>query len=381
MTFAGPPRPKASSAGTVGGSNVEVKPHSSVDLEAVMRRLTSAITLLLLAAAAGPVSATAASGTTIGGPDGQRTFVVRAIGTDSFRAAALNNTRFAVGTDRATGHAAVLNLRTGVQTDLGTLGGYQSEGTALNDAGQVVGYADLGGGPSHAFVWSFRTGKMTDLGTLGGDFSYATAINNRGQVVGSSSTASGDTHAFVWDPRTRTMTDLGTLGGIRSTASDINERGQIVGDSAAPDVSHAVLWSARSHRLTDLGLLPDVVGTSATSINDRGDVVGFGNNVGDYTSRSFIWSTRTRVMRPLQVLAGQSTEAAAINDRGYVVGTVVSTDWQDQACWVWNARTGSVTFLPTLDESSFSTWVYDVNNALRVVGGSGGRSALWTPAS
>ena len=63
----------------------------------------------------------------------------------------------------------------------------------------------------HAVLWDPVTGK-TDLGTLGGDESDAWAVNERGQVTGAAATASGERHAFLWDPVTG-MTDLGTLGG------------------------------------------------------------------------------------------------------------------------------------------------------------------------
>jgi len=61
--------------------------------------------------------------------------------------------------------------------DLGTLGGTHSFGTAINLAGQVVGYGDTAGDLAlHAFV--YKGGSMIDLGTLGGTKSYAHAINS-----------------------------------------------------------------------------------------------------------------------------------------------------------------------------------------------------------
>src|SRR5260370_33645707 len=83
---------------------------------------------------------------------------------------------------------------------------------------------------------------VTDLGTLGGMNSQATGINNRGQVVGSS-TLQGDaiTRAFLWEDGL--MTDLGYVGGTVSKANSINNRGQTVGASeiTANAARHAAL--------------------------------------------------------------------------------------------------------------------------------------------
>lgn len=85
------------------------------------------------------------------------------------------------------------------KTNLGTLGGSFSIGTAINDSDQVVGSSQDEDefGPEHAFLW--QSGTMTDLGTLstvGSDYSKALAINSSGQIAGESNTATGELHAF-----------------------------------------------------------------------------------------------------------------------------------------------------------------------------------------
>jgi probable HAF family extracellular repeat protein len=99
------------------------------------------------------------------------------------------------------------------------------------------------------------TYTLTDLGTLGGASSYAYGLNNAGQVVGVAQLANLQQHAFVWD--NGVMTDLDpndfTFGGPASTANAINDAGQIVGFGFTP--WHAVLWpTARPVALITWGM-------------------------------------------------------------------------------------------------------------------------------
>ena len=114
-----------------------------------------------------------------------------------------------------------------------------------------------------------------------------------------------------------TVTDLGTLpGGYESTATGINNNGQVVGygNGASGD---AFLYSGGS--MTDLGTLGSQ-GSFACGVNDLGQVVGSSvTSVGNQLA--FIYSDG--VMTPLGTLPGNSYPDAcayAINDRGQAVG-------------------------------------------------------------
>lgn len=122
------------------------------------------------------------------------------------------------------------NGTNGAMIDLGGWDGGSNVATAINAAGQVVGYGLDLFGRNHAFRTapnSLINPLTDDLGTLGGDHSAAADINTRGDVVGSSSVFGGASHAFLF--RDGVMTDLGTLGGQESVAAAINDSGQVVG--------------------------------------------------------------------------------------------------------------------------------------------------------
>src|SRR5262245_9583681 len=61
----------------------------------------------------------------------------------------------------------------------------------INEAGDVAGY-HYGSGYTRAFL--YRSGVFTDLGTLGGSYSYPEDINASGVVVGYSYIANDNTY-------------------------------------------------------------------------------------------------------------------------------------------------------------------------------------------
>ncbi len=131
--------------------------------------------------------------------------------------------------------------------DMGTLGGASAQATAINEAGFVTGnsaYTEKSK-DVHAFLvradsqLEISAQPMMDLGTLGGTESYGTALNANNHVVGYSSTEDGRIHAFLYNGK---MTDLGSLGekspqSDQSVALGVNSADQVVGYSYLPVTS------------------------------------------------------------------------------------------------------------------------------------------------
>jgi probable HAF family extracellular repeat protein len=250
--------------------------------------------------------------------------------------------------------------------ELDTLGGIETRASDINSAGQVVGSSELSFSVHHAVRWDGAT--ATDLGTLGGDVSYATGINDSGQVVGTSHTTSAD-HPVLWNGTTPTdLTDLrapdtfrpfgindagqilggsflfsaygspgiwdGTtftdLGGGFSAASDINNAGQVVGQTRlSPHAvnTQAALWNGTT--LTDLGSLTGHRSSTATGINDAGQIVGCAGP-DPYNYHAFLWSgaTATDLGPPLE-----GSCASDINNAGQIVGNT------EHGPALWNGTT------------------------------------------
>ena len=108
----------------------------------------------------------------------------------------------------------------------------KSRGSAVNDAGQVVGWSYLpNDSAAHAFL--VDGGPMMDLGTVSGwSNSYATGINAAGTIVGNSS-ESGTGGPFVGSAGGRLVdlnTYIDTFLQIVTRATAINDAGQILAD-------------------------------------------------------------------------------------------------------------------------------------------------------
>ncbi len=187
--------------------------------------------------------------------------------------------------------------------------------TAVNDIGQIVGYAFNDSDKSrHAFITGSGGVGLTDLGTLGGTESYASGINNAGQVTGAFRTADEEWHAFITGPNGAGMTDLGNLGGYAVVPSAINNSGQVVGVVETGLGSNGFMTGANGQGVTYLGSL-----IYAEDINDSGQVAGTFLTPESW-SRAFITGPNGEGMTDLGTLGGLESFANALNNSGQVIG-------------------------------------------------------------
>ena len=228
--------------------------------------------------------------------------------------------------------------RKGRMSALPTLGGNNAQASAINNRGQITGFAENGAVDSSCsanatnnriqlpVIW--EDGKARALPTLTGDVDgEANAINDRGQAVGNTGTCGGATnHAVSWENGAASqLFDYGTF----ALAFGINNQGQIVGMVGSPDIPtfYAALW--QNGAITNLHTLPGDFAAIASGINNHGQVVGSTLDSSFNWSHAFIW--QDGVMTDLGTLFPATsnllpTMANQINERGQIVGmaTVLS---------------------------------------------------------
>ena len=203
----------------------------------------------------------------------------------------------------------------------------------VNDAGFAVGSKrryGLAGSSAIMIAPPYNSinnlADVTYLPTPAGG--VASAINNANIIVGTTgnnSRTDAYATAFVYDGSAPTL--LGTLGGLRSSGLDINECNTVVGssDTGADIFSHAFIWNPECNGLDAAGMedlngkvdKPDNwVLTSATAINERGDIVGTAQVTTDAGSENhgFLLLADGTVVPPPPIKPNQAPEAIVSAD-------------------------------------------------------------------
>jgi probable HAF family extracellular repeat protein len=225
--------------------------------------------------------------------------------------------------------------RNGRMTALPTVGGNNGQASAINNSGQVAGYAENGIADSTCpqgitnfmvdlpVMWD--KGIAIALPTINGDpDGVAFGINNKGQAVGYSGTCTAANYAVVWENGTATpLPNLGTPGGI---AYAINSHNQVVGQAVNSDgVPLATIW--QNNTATALGgLVTGDVASFATSINNRGQVVGSSFNSGSNWSHGYLWQNGAMIDLNTVFPASSNlyvVSASNINESGQIAGMAV----------------------------------------------------------
>lgn|GEM_PF-2278227 len=176
------------------------------------------------------------------------------------------------------------SLTVGVSSNL-------TSATAINNAGQAVGYVQLNNGATYGVLWN-GSGNGTLLSTLGGGMSNPFAINNAGVAVGVATNAAGTMYATEWHGNTATQ--LAVLAGTTSSnAFAINDAGVIVGRSTdTRGYGVATLWDGNNVINLNNYLNPSVrqagwLLENAISINQNGWIVGDAQNLKTGASEAF----------------------------------------------------------------------------------------------
>src|SRR6266496_5940176 len=202
-------------------------------------------------------------------------------------------------------------------------------------------------------------------------------LNNLGDVAGrAGDSLSGETQATIWTHGRSRPKHLGKLhGGEYSSASAINDAGEVAGGANTAESIVPFVWTPKGP-LKRIPLLPGDNCGQALGINRHGHVVGYSS--GPEGKQAFLWTRHTGV-RNLGVLPGGNYSSASdINDLDEVAGTSGSAAGERAVLWTTNGNIRDLGTLPGDTSSEASA----INNNGVVVGtstsSSGDRAFIWT---
>ena len=277
-------------------------------------------------------------------------------------------------------------------------GSHEVQAKALNDRGDVVGFADGRDGATHAILWKGgKASKAVDLGGLPGYVaSEAYAINNHRVVFGLLYDKRERTFPFRWK-RGRMTVLKGPNGRLRPAdvpdRNAINERGEIAGTLLINGNRRAVRWT-RKGKATLLPALPGHAWTNAWSIAADGTVSGWSRKLAsdDGENNPVLW-TKSGDVVALKTVPGRADGAAEQTNRsgltvGYLGNLGTDTDPENDNAVVWQSQTAEPLMLDRASAADNGGELVDVNDRGQAAGMSGrftktgfpvAKPAIWQP--
>ena len=230
-------------------------------------------------------------------------------------AAAINRQGDAVGTAYSadSGRRLAFLLR---QRKVLILAGEQSRALGINDAGTIVGQARVPGGKStEPVVWKKPDRSKNNAPEVLGICcaGIAKAVSQQGQIGGDTYDTEGRYHAFLWAGVGRTRR-LGLPSEQFSSVLALNDLGQVVLRS---DPAGLFLYQAGKRQQLEL---PQ---SQPLALNNHGVIVGsYGAKPEE--QRAFVWDKARGRQDLNRLIASDPTwtleVASSINDRGEIVG-------------------------------------------------------------
>lgn len=161
----------------------------------------------------------------------------------------------------------------GVMTDLGDFGSEPNAGHAINDAGQITGFASVPDTLHDRVATLYNKGRLIDIDRRPATvsrFSEGAGINNHGHIVGYSDHLAG----FIY--RGRKMQSLNALIDPRTGWNiqfprAINDSGQIAATAYRKGVQYAVRLDLIRPHLLQLPALPDAPMAGAVDADQKAD--------------------------------------------------------------------------------------------------------------
>ena len=253
----------------------------------------------------------------------------------------------------------------------------------INNAGWTTGTVRYNDGSGDGFL---RAPDGTFSLFNAGYFTQGRALSNANQIIGYSSVPGGDVTQnleFSRDPATGTITYLtnpSTGALLRGIAQGINDAGAVVGDyrltiGASPTLRrHGFLLAGGA--LTDISYLGSAItNIVARGINNAGTIVGFSSGTGEAYVRATD-GTMSFFKHPSALDPDSLTILEAVNNNGMALGGYNNADGLGHA-FSYDLMTGAFTDINIPGATSVQT--FGLNDSGQFVVSSDVGSFIFTP--